>query len=168
MSRTLLPLGSSAGGLTERAAAWTGLRAGTAVAVANVDAHVSAPAATVTEPGSMVVIMGTSNCHILLGDELAFVEGMCGVVEDGVVPGLFGYEAGQSGVGDIFAWFAEHAVPPEYHETAERAGRRRAPDPRAGGGEAPARRERPARARLVERQPLRARRRRPVAACSSG
>ena len=66
------------------------------------------PAATVTEPGSMVVIMGTSNCHILLGDELAFVEGMCGAVEDGVVPGLIGYEAGQSGVGDIFAWFAEH------------------------------------------------------------
>ena len=122
MSRTLLPLGSGAGVLTERAAALTGLRAGTPVAVANVDAHVSAPAATVTEPGSMVVIMGTSNCHILLGDELAFVEGMCGAVEDGVVPGLIGYEAGQSGVGDIFAWFAEHAVPPEYHAAARRQG----------------------------------------------
>jgi L-ribulokinase len=122
MSRTLLPLGSRAGALTERAAALTGLRAGTPVAVANVDAHVSAPAATVTEPGSMVVIMGTSNCHILLGDELAFVEGMCGAVEDGVVPGLIGYEAGQSGVGDIFAWFAEHAVPSEYHEAAQRQG----------------------------------------------
>ncbi|MGD5540959.1 FGGY-family carbohydrate kinase, partial [Xanthomonas citri pv. citri] len=70
----------------------------------------------------MVVIMGTSNCHILLGDELAFVEGMCGAVEDGVIPGLIGYEAGQSGVGDIFAWFAEHAVPPEYHATAQRQG----------------------------------------------
>jgi L-ribulokinase len=122
MSRTLLPPGSRAGVLTGRAAALTGLRAGTPVAVANVDAHVSAPAATVTEPGSMVVIMGTSNCHILLGDELAFVEGMCGAVEDGVVPGLIGYEAGQSGVGDIFAWFADRAVPPEYHEAAERQG----------------------------------------------
>jgi L-ribulokinase len=70
----------------------------------------------------MVVIMGTSNCHIVLGEELAFVEGMCGVVEDGVVPGLYGYEAGQSGVGDIFAWFADHAVPPEYHERARRSG----------------------------------------------
>ena len=56
-----------AGGLCERAAAWTGLRAGTAVAVANVDAHVSVPAATATEPGTMVMIMGTSICHILLG-----------------------------------------------------------------------------------------------------
>ena len=122
LSRAIAPIGTRAGVLTERAAALTGLRPGTAVAVANVDAHVSAPAATVTEPGTMVVIMGTSNCHIVLGDDLAFVEGMCGVVEDGVVPGLFGYEAGQSGVGDIFAWFADRAVPPEYHDEARRRG----------------------------------------------
>jgi L-ribulokinase len=122
LSRTIAPIGTRAGVLTERAAALTGLRSGTPVAVANVDAHVSAPAATVTQPGTMVVIMGTSNCHIVLGDELAFVEGMCGAVEDGVVPGVFGYEAGQSGVGDIFAWFADHAVPPAYHEEAGRRG----------------------------------------------
>jgi L-ribulokinase len=69
------------------------------------------PACTVTEPGSMVMIMGTSICHLLLGTERQMVEGMCGVVEDGVVPGLWGYEAGQSAVGDIFGWFFEHAVP---------------------------------------------------------
>ena len=120
MSRNISAIGSRAGGLSTRAAAWTGLAAGTAVAVANVDAHVSAPAATVTAPGIMVVIMGTSNCHILLGDDSRVVEGMCGVVEDGVVPGLHGFEAGQSAVGDIFAWFAEHCVPPEYHEAARR------------------------------------------------
>src|SRR5439155_25579278 len=111
-----------AGGRSERAAAWTGLRPGTAVAVANVDAHVSAPAATVTEPGTMVLIMGTSICHILLGNEPALVEGICGVVEDGVVPGLFGFEAGQSAVGDIFAWFAESCVPSEYPGEASRRG----------------------------------------------
>jgi len=122
MSRQIVPIGDRAGVLVERAAAWTGLRAGTPVAVANVDAHVSAPAATVTAPGTMVVIMGTSNCHILLGEEAAEVEGMCGVVEDGVVPGLYGFEAGQSAVGDIFAWFAEHAVPPRYHEAARAQG----------------------------------------------
>jgi L-ribulokinase len=115
LSRRIAPIGDRAGGLSEQAAAWTGLPVGTPVAVANVDAHVSVPATTVTEPGTMVVIMGTSNCHIVLGDRLATVEGMCGVVEDGVIPGLFGFEAGQSGVGDIFAWFAENAVPPEYH-----------------------------------------------------
>ena len=122
MSRQIVPIGSPAGGLSEEAAAWTGLPAGTVVAVANVDAHVSVPAATVTAPGTMVVIMGTSNCHIVLGADSAVVEGMCGVVEDGVVPGLHGFEAGQSAVGDIFGWFAEHAVPPEYHEAARRHG----------------------------------------------
>jgi L-ribulokinase len=122
MSRRISGLGSRAGGLSERAAARMGLRPRTPVAVGNVDAHVSVPAATVTEPGTMVMIMGTSFCHILLGDELAFVEGMCGAVEDGVLPGLFGFEAGQSAVGDIFAWFAENAVPPEYHEAARRQG----------------------------------------------
>jgi L-ribulokinase len=122
MSRQIEPIGNRAGGLTEQASAWTGLLPGTAVAIANVDAHVSAPAATVTEPGAMVAIMGTSICHILLDRQLIAVDGMCGVVEDGVVPGLFGYEAGQSAVGDIFAWFAETAVPPEYHELARERG----------------------------------------------
>jgi L-ribulokinase len=122
MSRTIVPLGSRAGGLSERAAAWTGLVPGTAVAVANVDAHVSVPAVTVTEPGTMVAIMGTSICHMILGEELATVDGMCGVVEDGIVPGLFGFEAGQSAVGDIFAWFVEGCVPPELHELARSRG----------------------------------------------
>ena len=105
MSRTLAPPGARVGGLSEDAAAWTGLRPGTPVAAANVDFHASVPAATVTAPGTMVMIMGTSNGHLLLADRFAFVEGMCGVVEDGILPGLFGYEAGQSALGDIFAWF---------------------------------------------------------------
>ena len=82
----------------------------------------SAPAVGCVAPGDLVVIMGTSNCHILLGDRLVPVEGMCGVVEDGVLPGLFGYEAGQSAVGDIFAWFVEHSVPPQVHELAQERG----------------------------------------------
>jgi L-ribulokinase len=120
MSRRIWSIGERAGELTEEAAAWTGLRPGTAVAVANVDAHVSVPAATVTEPGRMVMVMGTSICHMVLGDHKATVEGMSGVVEDGILPGLFGYEAGQSAVGDIFAWFVDHLVPPEYLRAAER------------------------------------------------
>ena len=59
----------------------------------------------VTSPARMVAIMGTSICHIVLAERAPRVEGMCGVVEDGVIPGLYGYEAGQSAVGDIFAWF---------------------------------------------------------------
>ncbi|NDJ76492.1 MAG: ribulokinase [Chloroflexi bacterium] len=122
MKRDLAALGDRAGDLTPEAAAWTGLPAGIAVAVANVDAHVTVPAAQVVEPGRMVMIMGTSTCHMVLGEELHAVPGMCGVVDGGIIPGQYGYEAGQSGVGDIFAWFVDHAVPPEYHQAAAAAG----------------------------------------------
>ena len=122
MKRTIAPIGQRAGDLTAEAARWTGLRPGTAVAVANVDAHVSVPAVTVTEPGRMVAVMGTSICHLVLDNRPALVEGMCGVVEDGILPGMFGFEAGQSAVGDIFAWFVDHGVPPAYHAAAAKAG----------------------------------------------
>lgn len=122
MSRELAQLGTRAGGLTEEAAAWTGLRPGTPVAVANVDAHVTLPATGHVEPGTMVLIMGTSTCHVLVGEQRREAEGMCGVVADGIVPGYQGYEAGQSGVGDIFAWYLENGVPPAYHQRAEREG----------------------------------------------
>jgi L-ribulokinase len=118
----LADLGARAGDLTAQAAQWTGLPEGIAVAVGNVDAHVTAPAARAIEAGQMLAVMGTSTCHIMNGDELAEVPGMCGVVRGGVTPGLWGYEAGQSGVGDIFAWFAENAVPPRYHDAARERG----------------------------------------------
>jgi len=119
MMRSITPIGQKAGGLTAQAAAWTGLKVGTAVAVASVDAHVAVPASTVTEPGRMVMIMGTSTCHMVLGDEEHVVPGMCGYVEDGIIPGLFGYEAGQSCVGDHFAWFVNNCVPGRYEREAE-------------------------------------------------
>jgi L-ribulokinase len=122
MSRHVVPIGQKAGGLSEEAAAWTGLKPGTAVAVANVDAHVAVPAATVTEPGRMVMIMGTSICHMVLGTEEHIVPGMCGYVEDGIIPGYFGYEAGQSCVGDHFAWFVENCVSAAYQEEAKQKG----------------------------------------------
>lgn len=122
MRRDIRTMGERAGGLTAEAAAWTGLREGTAVAVANVDAHVAVPAATVVEPGRMVMIMGTSTCHMVLSDRERTVPGMCGFVEDGILPGLFGYEAGQSCVGDHFAWFVEHALPEGYAREARERG----------------------------------------------
>lgn len=120
MSRTVVALGQSAGGLSEQAAAWTGLKPGTPIAVANVDAHVAVPATTVMEPGRMVLIMGTSTCIMILGKEERIVPGMCGYVEEGIIPGFFGYEAGQSCVGDHFAWFVENCVPPAYHLEAQK------------------------------------------------
>jgi L-ribulokinase len=122
LGHDIMPLGARAGSLTAQAAKWTGLPEGIAVAVGNVDAHVTPPAAAAIAPGQMVVIMGTSNCHVMNGTRLAEVAGMCGVVQGGIVAGRWGYEAGQSGVGDIFAWFAEHATPPHYLEEAKRRG----------------------------------------------
>ncbi|MGC4765297.1 ribulokinase [Micromonospora sp. DT46] len=107
----LLPLGERAGTLSARAAAWTGLPAGIAVAVGNVDAHVTAAAAQALSPGRLVAIMGTSTCHVLNGTHPAEVPGMCGVVDGGISAGAWGYEAGQSGVGDIFGWFVRNAAP---------------------------------------------------------
>ncbi len=132
-------LGEQAGGLTEEAADWTGLLPGTAVAVANVDAHVAVPAAGVSEAGRMVIIMGTSNCHMILGEEERIVPGMCGYVEDGIIPGFFGYEAGQSCVGDHFAWFTENCVPAAYEREAAAAGLSVHESPGAEGGPAGAR-----------------------------
>ncbi|MGE5558107.1 MAG: ribulokinase [Bacillota bacterium] len=122
MRGEIKPIGEKAGGLTQAWACKLGLKPGIAVAVGNVDAHVSVPAATVTEPGKMVMIMGTSICHMLLGTEKKEVEGMCGVVEDGIIPGYYGYEAGQSAVGDIFAWFVETCVPSSYSQEARGRG----------------------------------------------
>ncbi len=116
------PLGAKAGVITDIAASLTGLKEGTAVAVANVDAHVTVPAVKIDGPGKMLAIMGTSTCHILLGTKEQTVPGMCGVVEDGVCPGYFGYEAGQSCVGDHFAWFVETSVGSEYYAAAKAEG----------------------------------------------
>ncbi len=123
MTTDIRNIGQKAGELTAQAAAWTGLKAGTAVAIANVDAHVAVPASTVVEAGRMVIIMGTSNCHMLLGDAERIVPGMCGYVDEGILPGFFGYEAGQSCVGDHFAWFVENCVPAAYTDRAKAQGK---------------------------------------------
>ncbi len=119
LNSDIYPLGGKAGELTEKAAKLTGLKPGTAVAIANVDAHVSVPAVGITEPEKMLMIMGTSTCHMILGTEEKKVPGMCGVVEDGIIPGYLGYEAGQSCVGDHFEWFVDNCVPASYIKEAE-------------------------------------------------
>lgn len=122
MNCPISPMGSKAGEITEEAAKMTGLCPGTAVAVGNVDAHVSMPAVKIDGPGKMLAIMGTSTCHILMGTEEKTVPGMCGVVEDGILPGFYGYEAGQSCVGDHFAWFIENCLSADYVADAKAKG----------------------------------------------
>ncbi|MCS7464807.1 ribulokinase [Paenibacillus doosanensis] len=118
----VVPLGTKAGELTPEMASLMGIRPGIAIAVGNVDAHAAVPGVGVVTPGKLVMAMGTSICHMLLGTEEREVEGMCGVVEDGIIPGYLGYEAGQSAVGDIFAWYVEQGVPAYVKEAAEAEG----------------------------------------------
>ncbi len=99
------PVGTVAGELGAEWARRTGLRPGIPVAVAVIDAHAALPAVGVREPGHLVAIMGTSTCHLLVDEVRREIQGIAGVVEDGILPGYFGYEAGQASVGDIFEWF---------------------------------------------------------------
>jgi len=119
----ILPLGAKAGEITAEAARLTGLKEGTAVCVGNVDAHVCVPAVRIDGPGKMLAIMGTSTCHMVMGEKEIQVPGICGVVEDGILPGFFGYEAGQSCVGDHFAWFIDNCLPASYYQAAQAQGK---------------------------------------------
>lgn len=116
------PLGAEAGGLVPEMAERLGLLPGTPVAVGIGDAHAAVPGVGAVAPGQLVMAMGTSICHMLLSDREVLAEGICGVVEDGIVPGFYAYEAGQAAVGDIFAWYVEHALPASVTEAAAQAG----------------------------------------------
>lgn len=116
---TVYSQGEKAGELTEEMAEKLGLMPGMAVGTANVDAHVSLPAVGITKPNQLLMIMGTSTCGIMCSQEEKMVPGICGVVEDGVLPGLYGYEAGQPCVGDHFEWFVKNCVPGSYYAEAE-------------------------------------------------
>ncbi len=120
MKHTITPLGQRVGELTEEAAKWMGLTPGTPVATGILDGHAAVPAATVAEPGKMVLILGTSFVHMVLSTKEYRVPGMCGMVEDGIIPGLISYEAGQACGGDHFAWFMKNAVPYEYEREARK------------------------------------------------
>ncbi|MDY3072868.1 MAG: ribulokinase [Eubacteriales bacterium] len=122
MAAPVVASGAYAGELTEKAAAALGLKAGTTVTAAHIDAHVTLPAVKVVRPGQLCAIMGTSTCHILLDRAETVVPGFCGVAADGAVPGYYALEAGQCCVGDHFAWFVEHCVPESYTEEARKRG----------------------------------------------
>jgi len=120
MAGPRLAPGQCAGYLTRPMARKLGLREGIAVSASIIDAHSAVPGAGVTGPDVMVMVIGTSTCHMIMATEEKLVEGISGVVEDGILPGYFGYEAGQVAVGDIFAWYVEQAVPKYVQDQAAR------------------------------------------------
>ena len=119
LSKDIYDLGEKAGNLKSSIAEKINLTADVAVAIANVDSFVSVPAVTVSESGKMVMVMGTSICHMVIDKEEQFVPGMTGVIKDGILPGFYGYEAGQSAVGDIFEWYIAEGVPAYFKKEAK-------------------------------------------------
>ncbi len=102
--KSVCSIGTRSGTITTQASVTFGLKIGTPVAVAHTDAHVAPVAAGIISLHKLLMIIGTSTCDLILDNQLRIIEGMSGVALDGIVPGLFAYEAGESAVGDILNW----------------------------------------------------------------
>ena len=122
LSEKVLGMDQIAGRLSVRGASLTGLPVGIPVALPMIDAHAAMPALNITGDGDLMMIVGTSTCHILNSTQGKNVEGICGYVKDGVIPGFYTYEAGQAAVGDSFDWFVKNCVPASYTEEAKEKG----------------------------------------------
>ena len=100
----------SAGPLSAEWASRLGIPAGIPVAVGAYDAHMGAVGGGV-KPGWLVRVMGTSTCDMIVAPKTPGAEkpvrGICGQVDGSVVPGMIGFEAGQSSFGDVYAWFRQ-------------------------------------------------------------
>ena len=122
LSATVTPITDRSGRLNRQGAELVGLREGVAVSVPVLDSHASMPALGLTEEGSLMLILGTSTCHVLNSKTKIDIKGICGYVHNGTVPGLYTYEAGQACCGDHFAWFLQNALPKDYADAAEHCG----------------------------------------------
>ena len=100
---TIAP-GNAAGVLSAPMAERLGVRSGIPVSAAIIDAHAGVPGAGASMPGTLVMVLGTSSCHMLNSDVDTTIPGVAGVVRDGILPGFYGYETGQAAVGDAFDW----------------------------------------------------------------
>ena len=118
LTKDVAMIGGKAGGLTKEMSQKVCIPEGVAVSLGNADGHLAVPAVGVTKPNTMVLVMGTSISHMILSDKAVGIPGICGVVEDGIIPGFFGYEAGQSAAGDIFDWFVSKIAPYEFMQQA--------------------------------------------------
>jgi L-ribulokinase len=105
--KNIVPPGRRAGVVSREFARKSGLKAGTPVSAATIDAHSGVPGMGVSGEGPLSIIMGTSSCHMVLSRKLRLFSGYAGVTKDGIIPGFYGYESGQNAVGDIFAWFTK-------------------------------------------------------------
>ncbi len=120
MKRDIIQIGEQAGELTEEAAKMLHLAPGTPVASGMLSPYTAVPAASVAEPGKMVLMLGSNFELLVLAKKEYRVPGMAGMVEDSLVPGLVGYEAEQAGGGNHFEWFINNGIPSEYERLARK------------------------------------------------
>jgi len=122
LSEDISPVSDIAGRIDQNGASITGLAEGTPVALSMIDAHAAMPALGICKNNTLMMVLGTSTCHIVNSDTESSIEGVCGVVRDGVFPGCYTYEAGQACCGDHFDWFVRNALPSEYEKEARDRG----------------------------------------------
>ena len=116
------PVGTCAGKLTTKLASQLNLLPGISVGTSIIDAHAALTGSGIAFPEKMVLVMGTSTCHMMVSKKEVFLEGVAGVVKDGIIPEHYGYESGQSAVGDIFAWVTSYGLPETYYYESNKSG----------------------------------------------
>ena len=120
MMSEISPLGTQIGTLTESAASWMKLTPGIPIAAGMLSNYAAVPAATVIEPGKMVLILNDSLSQIVLSDKEFRIPGILGMVKDGVIPGFISFETGQSSGMNHLSWFLENALPGKYEKEARK------------------------------------------------
>ena len=115
--------GKLAGYLTDQWASKLGLTTETKISISIIDAHAAVVGAGVSETNEMLIVVGTSSCHLMLTNEQVLIPGISGVVKDGIYEDLYAYEAGQVAVGDIFSHFVKEQVPSYVIEEAKFEGK---------------------------------------------
>lgn len=116
-------VGQTAGKLLTIWAGRLGIPEGIPVAVPIIDAHASMAGCGIADAGKLLMIIGTSTCHILLDRDKRAVPGINGVVKNGIIEGLYAYEAGQCCVGDSFSWYMDNCLPESYICQAHKEGK---------------------------------------------
>ena len=118
----LIAPGRAVGNLTAEFAEKLGLSERTVVSAAVIDAHAAIPSAGMLRENQMLMILGTSGCHISLSKVYREVEGICGIVKDGIIDGFYCYESGQNGAGDHFEWLLRTCISAEMEAAAKENG----------------------------------------------
>lgn len=102
--------GTWAGGLLKKVANEVGLPEGIGVSAAVVSDYAALPAVGLRDPGTTLMIMGTSICHITVSDRKRSMSGTSGVTMGNFMEHRYTYETGQAAVGDIYNWFIYSGV----------------------------------------------------------